>query len=161
MVFGWVFFLIPLGGQAPHVLTARMGVHRTCGKPNEIEVTIRVGAHRLLYIPLSGQLGVTVSSPIFDATHGNGLRMPVLKRGGGVRVGISLDFVRLARRAHNSQKKKCEAPQWAHVRGAKRKQKSNWPPVLSLIDRLWTGGEPRLIGVVGIDAGRPNPEKEQ
>jgi len=37
--FGWVFFLISLGGQAPHVLRAQMGVHRTCGEPNEIELT--------------------------------------------------------------------------------------------------------------------------
>ena len=36
---GWVFFLSSLGGQAPHVLRAPMGVHRTCGEPNEIEWT--------------------------------------------------------------------------------------------------------------------------
>ena len=35
MFFGWVFFLISLGGQARHVLRAHMG--RTCGEPNEIE----------------------------------------------------------------------------------------------------------------------------
>ena len=29
--------MIPLGGQAPHVRP--MGVHRTCGGPNEIELT--------------------------------------------------------------------------------------------------------------------------
>ena len=39
--FGWVFLLISLGGQAPHVLRAHMGVHRTCGEPNEINLTIR------------------------------------------------------------------------------------------------------------------------
>ena len=32
-----VFFLISLGGQAPHVLGARMG--HACGEPNEIELT--------------------------------------------------------------------------------------------------------------------------
>ena len=37
MFFGWVFFLISLGGQAPHVRP--MGVHRACGEPNEIELT--------------------------------------------------------------------------------------------------------------------------
>ena len=31
--FGWVFFLILFGGQAPHVLGAHMGVHHTCGEP--------------------------------------------------------------------------------------------------------------------------------
>ena len=36
-IFGWEFFLISLGGQAPHVLRAHMGVHCTCGEPNEIE----------------------------------------------------------------------------------------------------------------------------
>ena len=30
--------VISLGGQAPHVLRAHMGVHRTCGEPNEIEL---------------------------------------------------------------------------------------------------------------------------
>ena len=37
MFFGWVFFLISSGGQAPHVLRAHMG--RTCGEPDEIELT--------------------------------------------------------------------------------------------------------------------------
>ena len=37
MFFGWVFFLISLGGQAPHVRCTPMG--RTCGEPNEIELT--------------------------------------------------------------------------------------------------------------------------
>ena len=36
---GWVSFLISLGGQAPHALRARMGVHRTCGEPDEIGST--------------------------------------------------------------------------------------------------------------------------
>ena len=35
--FGWVFVLISSG--SPHVLRAHMGVHRTCGEPNEIELT--------------------------------------------------------------------------------------------------------------------------
>ena len=35
--FGWVFFLISLGGQAPHVRCTPMG--HTCGEPNEIELT--------------------------------------------------------------------------------------------------------------------------
>ena len=34
-VFGWVFFLILLGGRAPHAHPMR----RTCGEPNEIELT--------------------------------------------------------------------------------------------------------------------------
>ena len=36
--FEWVFFLISLGGQAPHVRP--MG--RTCGEPNEIELTVGI-----------------------------------------------------------------------------------------------------------------------
>ena len=36
MFSGWVFFLGSLG--LPHVLRAHMGVHRTCGGPNEIEL---------------------------------------------------------------------------------------------------------------------------
>ena len=32
---GLVFFLISLGGQAPHVLRAHMGVLNTCGEPTE------------------------------------------------------------------------------------------------------------------------------
>ena len=40
--FGWVFFLGSSGGQAPHVLRAHTRVHRTCGGPNGIELTIRV-----------------------------------------------------------------------------------------------------------------------
>ena len=32
-----IFFLSSLGGQAPHVRP--VGVHRTCGEPNEIELT--------------------------------------------------------------------------------------------------------------------------
>ena len=38
--FGWVFFLISSGGQAPHVLRAHVGVHRTCvrgAKRNRID----------------------------------------------------------------------------------------------------------------------------
>ena len=41
--------MISLGGQAPHVLRAHMGVHRTCREPNEIELT---AAHGLRYRPL-------------------------------------------------------------------------------------------------------------
>ena len=40
--FGWVFFLISLGGQAPHLLRAHMWALRTCGGTNDIELTIRV-----------------------------------------------------------------------------------------------------------------------
>ena len=36
---GWVFFLISLGGQAPHVLRAHMWALTSCGGPNEIELT--------------------------------------------------------------------------------------------------------------------------
>ena len=39
MFVGWVFYLMSLGGQAPHALRAHMGVHRTCGEPNEIDLT--------------------------------------------------------------------------------------------------------------------------
>ena len=42
MFFGWVFFLISLGGQAPHVLRAPMWALNTRGEPNEIELPIRV-----------------------------------------------------------------------------------------------------------------------
>ena len=38
-IFGWVFFLISLGGRAPHVLRAHVGVHRTCGEPDGIELS--------------------------------------------------------------------------------------------------------------------------
>ena len=52
--FGWVFQEIPLGGQAPHVLRAHMGVHRTCGGPNEIELTpIGLMLNRVGSVPLS------------------------------------------------------------------------------------------------------------
>ena len=37
MCFGWVFFLISLGGQAPHVRP--MWALSTCGEPNGIELT--------------------------------------------------------------------------------------------------------------------------
>ena len=47
MCSGWVFFLIPLGGQAPHMLRAHMG--HTCGEPNEIELT---AAHGSFYRPV-------------------------------------------------------------------------------------------------------------
>ena len=50
MFFGWVFFLISLGGQAPHVLRAHMGLHRTCGEPNEIELT----PHEPIEVELNG-----------------------------------------------------------------------------------------------------------
>ena len=39
ILFGRVFFLISLGGRAPHVLRAHMGGYRTCGEPDEIELT--------------------------------------------------------------------------------------------------------------------------
>ena len=39
---GWVFYLISLGGQAPHVLRAHVWALNTRGEPNEIEWTIRV-----------------------------------------------------------------------------------------------------------------------
>ena len=42
MFFGWVFFLISSGGQAPHVRRTHMA--HTCGEPDEIELTIRVPA---------------------------------------------------------------------------------------------------------------------
>jgi len=41
-VYGRVFFLISLGGQAPHVPRAHMWALNTCGEPNEIELAIRV-----------------------------------------------------------------------------------------------------------------------
>ena len=41
--FGWVFFLISLGGQAPHVLRDHMWAFNTCGEPNEIELTAAHG----------------------------------------------------------------------------------------------------------------------
>ena len=41
-------FLISLGGQAPHVLQAGMGL--TCEEPNEIELTT---AHGLFYLELT------------------------------------------------------------------------------------------------------------
>ena len=37
--FGWVFFLISSGGQAPHVQCTPMGALSTCGEPDEIELT--------------------------------------------------------------------------------------------------------------------------
>ena len=40
----WLFPLILLGGEAPHVLRAHMG--RTCGEPDELELTV---AHGLFY----------------------------------------------------------------------------------------------------------------
>jgi len=40
--FGWVFFLISLGGQAPHVRP--MWALNTCGEPNEIESTAPHGS---------------------------------------------------------------------------------------------------------------------
>ena len=57
--FGWVFFLRKLGGQAPHVRCTPMG--RTCGEPNEIELTAIV-------VKLNGSrcrpaTGTTSSSP--------------------------------------------------------------------------------------------------
>ena len=50
--FGWVFFLISVGGQAPHVRP--MG--RSCGEPNEIELT-PIG------VKLNGSRGVLHGSP--------------------------------------------------------------------------------------------------
>ena len=37
--FGWVFFLISSGGQAPHVRCTPMWALSTCGEPDEIELT--------------------------------------------------------------------------------------------------------------------------
>ena len=51
MFFGWVFFLISLRGQAPHVLRAHMWALNTCGEPNEIELT---AAHGSCYRSFSG-----------------------------------------------------------------------------------------------------------
>ena len=51
MFFGWVFYLISLGGQAPHVLRAHVG--RTCGEPNGIDLTIRVLTDYYMIPPLS------------------------------------------------------------------------------------------------------------
>ena len=51
--FGWVFVLISLGGQAPHVLTAHTAdMGHTCGEPNEIELTAAHGLHHLLLLLL-------------------------------------------------------------------------------------------------------------
>ena len=41
--FGWVFFLISLGGRAPRVLRAHMWALNTCGEPNDIELTAAHG----------------------------------------------------------------------------------------------------------------------
>ena len=49
--------MISLGGQAPHVLRARMG--HTCGWPNEIEL---IAAHELFYRSLSGPWSPTRGS---------------------------------------------------------------------------------------------------
>ena len=45
----WEFFLISLGSR--HALRAHMGVHRTCGEPNDIE---SAAAQRLLYGSFAG-----------------------------------------------------------------------------------------------------------
>ena len=42
-IFRVGIFLISVGGQAPHVLRPHMGVHRTCGEPNVIELTATHG----------------------------------------------------------------------------------------------------------------------
>ena len=41
--FGWVFFLISLRGQAPHVPGAHMWALNACGEPTEIELTATHG----------------------------------------------------------------------------------------------------------------------
>ena len=56
VLFGWVFFLVSLGGQAPHVQRTPMGVHRTCGGPNgsgltPIEVKLN-GSWRVPLVPV-------------------------------------------------------------------------------------------------------------
>ena len=51
MFFGWEFFLISLGGQAPHVRCTPMG--RTCGGPDDTELTpIGVELNGPLLVPL-------------------------------------------------------------------------------------------------------------
>ena len=53
--FGWAFFLIPLGGQAPHVTLRPMGVHRTCGGADEAELTpIGVRSNGSVGVPVLG-----------------------------------------------------------------------------------------------------------
>ena len=56
MFFGWVFFLVSLGGQAPHVLRAQMGP--TCEEPNETELApIGVGLNGLRRVRVQPLLG--------------------------------------------------------------------------------------------------------
>ena len=62
--FGWVFVLISLGSQAPHVRCTPMGVHRTCGEPNEIESTLVGGQIERLRArtPTPGRLLISTDS---------------------------------------------------------------------------------------------------
>ena len=118
IIFGWVFFLIPSGGQAPHVLRAQMGVHRTCGEPDEIGLTP-------MGVKLNGSRGVQTAkccilqkAPTVYAAPTT-LRKPqcwhvthtyLLTKGTIFRVGLFLDFVWLTTRT----------PHGAYVRGARR-----------------------------------------
>ena len=97
--FGWVCFLISLGGQAPHVLRAHTWAHmgHTRGGPNEIELT---AAHGSVYRPLAGHARARLPRVHRRLTlvrvpprlHGH---VRVVKKSGNVfcRVGIFPDFV--------------------------------------------------------------------
>ena len=51
--------MIPLGGQAPHVLRAHMWALNTCGEPNEIELT---AAHGFFYGSFAGKFVAAFAS---------------------------------------------------------------------------------------------------
>ena len=64
--------MIPLGGQAPNVLRARMWALNTCGEPTEIESTIRVLTGVMLPPPLSGYMVVAKTNENSDDENVDG-----------------------------------------------------------------------------------------
>ena len=85
---GWVFFLISSGGQAPHVRP--VGVHRTCGEPDEIELTpmgVRLGRTRgepdeIELTPM----GLKLNTRMHAAYHAGDIERLGTRTGGGEEV---------------------------------------------------------------------------
>ena len=73
MFFGWGFFLISSG--SPHAPRAHMGVHRTCGEPDEIGL-----AAMGVKLNGSGRVPRWVVQPEHDVRNGCALGLPGLPR---------------------------------------------------------------------------------
>ena len=135
-----------------------MGLHRTCGEPNEIELTpigVELNGHH--QAKRRGPSPWRPTSATTRATSTRASSRTARQRSGNIfRVDIFLDFVRLTTRA--------EGPHGAHARGAKR-NRSDHSRAHRLFYRSFSGRIYLVHNVVfrnksGADEGGDEDEDE-